>query len=63
MNIIFESRNFITSCTCNSNLKYAQKFNETQKTNKIYLKIQNYAKFEKGVLNNVGRTHKKWRKN
>jgi hypothetical protein len=54
MNIIFELRNFITLCTCSSNLKYAKKFNKMKKTNEIYKKIQNNPKFEQGVSNNVG---------
>jgi hypothetical protein len=58
----FESRNFITSCTCSSNLKYAKKIQQKKKTEKIYLKVWNYPKFEQGVLNNVGRSHKKWGK-
>jgi hypothetical protein len=40
-----------------------KKFNKTKKTNEIYPKIQNYPKFEQGVLNNVGGSQKNEAKN
>jgi hypothetical protein len=36
-----------------------KKFNKTKKLMKYTKKIQNYPNFEKEVLNNVGRPHKK----
>ena len=56
----FERPNSIIPCTCSSNLKYSIKFNETKKLTKYSKKSQNCPKFEHGVLNNVGRPHKKW---
>jgi hypothetical protein len=41
----FELRNFITSCTCSSNLKYAKKFNKMKK------KLMKYTKKFKITLN------------
>ena len=55
----FERPNSIIPCTCISNLKYSIKFNETKKLTKYSQKSQNCPKFEHGVLNNVGRPHKK----
>jgi hypothetical protein len=37
----FKSKQFITACTCSSNLKYVKKFNEMKKLKKNIKKIQN----------------------
>ena len=58
--LFFERPNSIIPCTCSSNLKYSIKFNETKKLTKYSKKSQNCPKFQYGVLNNVGRPHKKW---
>jgi hypothetical protein len=49
----FESPNYIISCTCNANLKYAKNSTKRKKAFEIYQKNQNYPKFERGVSNNV----------
>jgi hypothetical protein len=40
-----------------------KKFNKTKKLTKYTQKIQNYPKFEQGVLNNVGGSQKNEAKN